>query len=98
MARREDGDEPTSVTPLQSLILASVSDRPLTKLLSSSKPVAFGARQLLFREGDNADSVFMLVQGNVRLSRHLPNGRRMVAAFVFPGEIFGLSFDEIYPF
>jgi len=58
----------------------------------------FGARQVLFREGDHAEGVFILLGGIVRLSRYLPSGRRMVGAFVFTGGIIGLSFDDVYPF
>lgn len=51
-----------------------------------------GDQEVLFREGDEAGSLFEVVQGVVRLYRLLPDGRRSVMGFAFPGTILGLSF------
>src|SRR4051794_40730976 len=98
MGRAADLDTSTSASLFRSPHHSPGSDSPLSKLQSNSKPMHFGARQVLFREGDHAEGVFILLGGIVRLSWYLPSGRRMVGAFVFTGGIIGLSFDDVYPF
>jgi CRP/FNR family transcriptional regulator, anaerobic regulatory protein len=51
--------------------------------------------QALFHEGDRADRVFTLTNGCVKLYKLLPDGRRQVTGFLFPGDFLGVSvFDE----
>src|SRR5690554_5208086 len=54
------------------------------------------AQQVLFREGDEAGSVIEVVRGIVRLYRLLPDGRRSITGFAFPGSMLGLSLDGAY--
>ncbi len=42
----------------------------------------------LFMEGDTVDRFYELASGVVRLSKTLPDGRRQVLGFLYPGEIF----------
>jgi len=51
--------------------------------------------QTLFYEGDPADTIYKVVRGAVRISRVMADGRRYVADFLFPGDLFGIS-DEPY--
>ena len=44
--------------------------------------------QTIFSEGDPVDHAYKLVSGVVRLCKHLPDGRRQIAQFLFPGEYF----------
>jgi CRP/FNR family transcriptional regulator, cyclic AMP receptor protein len=46
---------------------------------------------LLFREGQTAQSVFLLCQGRVRLTVCSESGRRMALRNADPGEVLGLS-------
>jgi CRP/FNR family transcriptional regulator, anaerobic regulatory protein len=47
-------------------------------------------------EGDDADVCFRVVAGCIRLSKLLPDGRRHVIDFVYPGDFFGLVDDGEY--
>lgn len=47
------------------------------------------AGQMLFREGDEAFSVFEVLSGVVRMSRVMQDGRRQVIAFGYPGDVIG---------
>jgi CRP/FNR family transcriptional regulator, anaerobic regulatory protein len=49
------------------------------------------AKAALFTEGDAAGDIHELVSGVVRLSRMLPDDRREVLGFLFPGELFSSS-------
>ena len=44
----------------------------------------------LMEEGAPNDSLFVLVQGSLRLSKQLEDGRRQVTGFVFPGDFVGV--------
>lgn len=48
-------------------------------------------RQTVFFQGDPADRCFEVIRGVMRLYRLLPDGRRQIVDFPFPGEVFGLS-------
>lgn len=54
------------------------------------------AGQALFCEGDSADCVYQVVEGVVRTSKMLSNGRRQILAFGYPEDIVGLSHDQCY--
>lgn len=55
-----------------------------------------GSHEILFHEGDPADALFEVARGVVRLYRLLPDGRRAVTGFAFPGGILGLSFRDVH--
>jgi CRP/FNR family nitrogen fixation transcriptional regulator len=50
----------------------------------------------IYGEGEPADQVYKVLRGVVRIYKLLDDGRRQIAAFYFPGEIFGLEPDETY--
>jgi CRP/FNR family transcriptional regulator len=69
---------------------------PMTLLLRAQKMSRFASKQIIFHEDDPADAVFLFASGTVGQYRFLPNGRRLVAGFLFPGDFAGLSFGERY--
>lgn len=50
--------------------------------------------QTIFHEGDPATRVFTVTGGTVKLYTLLPDGRRQVTGFMFPGDFLGISLDE----
>ncbi|PHZ84378.1 hypothetical protein CRD36_11210 [Paremcibacter congregatus] len=56
------------------------------------------AKQIICSEDDPADHLFNIHTGVVRLSKMLPDGRRQVTGFLFPGDFFGLSCGDLYSF
>ncbi|MGZ8282117.1 MAG: cyclic nucleotide-binding domain-containing protein [Allosphingosinicella sp.] len=50
--------------------------------------------QTIFHEGDPANRVFTVTRGTVKLYKLLPDGRRQVTGFMFPGDFLGISLDE----
>jgi CRP-like cAMP-binding protein len=42
----------------------------------------------IFSQGEPVDHAYKVVSGVVRLCKHLPDGRRQIAQFLFPGEYF----------
>jgi CRP/FNR family transcriptional regulator len=56
------------------------------------------AGQPLFHEGDPATRVFTLSRGVLKLYKLLPDGRRQVTGFMFPGDFLGIAVDEEHAF
>lgn len=56
------------------------------------------AGQTLFREGDPATRVFTLTEGSLKLYKLLPDGRRHVVGFMYPGDFLGISMDDEHAF
>jgi CRP/FNR family transcriptional regulator len=77
---------------VRNLASAAPETRALVALLKTHKPIAYKAKDVLFHEGDVADSVFLVASGMICLYRFMPNGQRMIARFIFPHEVVGLSF------
>lgn len=64
------------------------------RLQSLSTPVERPAGSLLFEEGDAADQVYLVATGVVQEYKMLPDGRRLITAFHYPGDLIGMSFGE----
>lgn len=56
------------------------------------------AKSVLFREGDPATRAYSLLEGTVKLSRLLPDGRQQVVGFRFRGDLLGYAAGPTYPF
>lgn len=56
------------------------------------------ADQSLFHQGDPADVIYNLTKGTLRLYQLLPDGRRQVAGFLFPGDFLGLAVNDEHAF
>ena len=56
------------------------------------------AGETLFFEGDRSDSLYILTEGCVRLSKMLADGRRQITGFLFPSDFLGLALRERYAY
>jgi CRP/FNR family transcriptional regulator, nitrogen fixation regulation protein len=52
----------------------------------------------IFGEAEPADYVYQITLGAVRTFQLLPDGRRQIAAFYLPGDIFGIETGDAYRF
>lgn len=59
----------------------------LTRVMTRRR---FGAGEIVFDEGDSAESVFNVTMGTVKTYKLLPDGRRQITGFLFEGDFFGL--------
>jgi len=80
-----------TVTPMQPWIHAhgAVSGSDVLDSIGTRMVVARG--HTLFYEGDDADSIYRVISGALRTSRLMPDGRRYVADFLFPGDFVALN-------
>eukprot|EP01037_Dinobryon_pediforme_P017320 gene17320-17511_t len=56
----------------------------------------FAPHSSIFNQGDEANRVFIISKGIVRVSKSLSNGRRQVNSFAFPGDFIGLAPNNIH--
>jgi len=75
-----------------------VEEKDLSRLLEILTEVHSEEEHAIFFEGDDARDVFNVTEGVVRVSKMLPDGRRQVTGFLFPGDFLGLSHDEAYAY
>ena len=54
-------------------------------------PVSMDAGTVVIDEGEDADHLFNVTRGAIRVYKLLPDGRRQVTGFLFPGDFLGLS-------
>lgn len=57
---------------------------------------SFDPHSHLINEAENADNLFNITAGCVRLYKLLGDGRRQITGFLFPGDFLGLAVDETY--
>lgn len=57
-----------------------------------------GSGEALCWEGATAGHVYNVTQGVLRLSKLLPDGRRQITGFAFPGDFLGITMDDEHPF
>jgi len=75
-----------------------LDDAELRQLNRISTTARLDAGGTVFYEGDDSTYLFNVVSGSLRLSKLLPDGRRQVTGFLFPGDFLGLSIGGVYPY
>ncbi|MGD0719914.1 MAG: helix-turn-helix domain-containing protein [Roseiarcus sp.] len=58
----------------------------------------YSAGEAVFWEGDEAGHIFDVLEGVLRVYRILPDGRRAIMGFIYPGDVLGVSFQSRYLF
>lgn len=66
----------------------------LTSCLPAGKPRIVAARDHVYRQGEPATHFYRVASGHVCVYRLLPDGRRQVINFAFPGDFIGLGARE----
>jgi CRP/FNR family transcriptional regulator len=68
------------------------------RLAAIMKVVEVPAHRPIFEEAQPADFVFNVTAGAVKLYKLLPDGRRQVTGFLFPGDFLGLVHNDSYAY
>ncbi len=63
----------------------------LTRSLPEGKIRVVAAGEHVYREGDTATHVYCIEAGHVCIYRVLPDGRRQIVTFAYPGDFIGLG-------
>lgn len=64
--------------------------KPLRLIESCARPVSFKLRQFIFREGDPADSFYLITSGSVSIETHAPHQDLLIQT-LGKGEVLGWS-------
>ena len=79
-------------------ICGVLNSNELGELKRAGAEVAFPAGATITYEGDVANHVYNLTSGTLRLSKLLPDGRRQIAGFLFPGDFLGITMEDEHAF
>jgi CRP-like cAMP-binding protein len=79
----------------QASVFAGLQPDQLALIAGCAKNVGFAEDELLFREGEPADTFFLLRHGRVALELHAPERGGVVIGTLEPGEVVGWSW--LYP-
>ena len=75
-----------------------LSSEAASHIVAISMPQKAAAGENVFSEDDEADGVYEVVAGMLRLYKLLPDGRRQIIGFLGPGQIFGLGSEGLHTY
>jgi CRP/FNR family transcriptional regulator, cyclic AMP receptor protein len=77
-------------------VFEELAEEDLRHVAEVSVPRRFGAGEVVFREGDDSDTCYVVHAGHARAIREHPDGRSITLATFGPGDIFGelAMFDD----
>jgi CRP-like cAMP-binding protein len=73
----------------QTPLFSSFDDEALESLQSSMSDTRLKRGDVLFREGDSGDRLYVVADGKIKLGRTSPDGRENLLAVLGPGQMFG---------
>jgi CRP-like cAMP-binding protein len=68
---------------------SALGEDELAKVAEVAVPRSFGAGEVIFREGDESDTCYIVQSGHARATREHSDGRSITLANFGPGDIFG---------
>jgi len=91
-----DGDDKHSMTPAQlaellppKSVFAACSPAEMTDLLKVGSIQVTSANETVLRQGDDGNSLVIVLEGVVRVSMVTPNGREIILDYAEPGTVLG---------
>ncbi|MGP1397221.1 MAG: helix-turn-helix domain-containing protein [Inquilinaceae bacterium] len=79
-------------------LCAALETDELSRLNQIVRHQRLGPHAVLFSEADEADAVFNVTAGLVKLFKVMPDGRRQVTGFLFAGDFLGLAMQDRYAY
>lgn len=78
----------------QHSICSVLNDNELAALAAIQTSYTYRAHDEIVAEGDPATHFYNITEGTVMLYKLLPNGRRQITGFLFPGDFMGIAARE----
>src|SRR5215813_5932675 len=72
-------------------MFAGLKAQELDDILRDARAARYAKNAPVFRQGDEADSFFVLLHGHLRVMKTTPDGQQVVVRYVVPGEVFGVA-------
>ncbi|MEP6631170.1 MAG: cyclic nucleotide-binding domain-containing protein, partial [Lapillicoccus sp.] len=70
-------------------LFAALDDEAAHALLAQMGSTRMERGDVLFHEGDNGDTLYVIGEGKIKLGRSSSDGRENLVAILGPGEMFG---------
>src|SRR3954469_6500638 len=70
-------------------IFKDLDDEELQQMAEVCKPEEFRSGEYIFREGESGNRLYLVVEGEVRISRDVPGSGEEALAVLKPGALFG---------
>jgi CRP/FNR family transcriptional regulator len=67
-----------------------------SRLISIGSTSSLPDHTLVFGQGDEADALYTLLSGVIHIHLTLPDGRRQIVGFLYPGDLLGFAFGGTY--
>ena len=88
---------PCAACPVRELsVCAALEPQELNSLAAILTNVELAPGDPLIDEGEPAEHVFNITQGTLKVYKLLPDGRRQITGFLFPGDFLGLVQSDVY--
>ena len=68
------------------------------RLVAIMRTVEVEPHRAIFDEAEPAENVYNVTAGAVKIYKLLPDGRRQITGFLFPGDFLGLTHNEAYAY
>lgn len=92
-------DHPCFDCAIRELAVCGVLEAAALREFKESGPtIHYDTGDTVVFEADQAANVYSLTSGLLRLSKLLPDGRRQIAGFLFPGDFLGITMEEEHAF
>jgi CRP-like cAMP-binding protein len=77
-------------------VFSALAEEEIARVADVAVPRSFGSSEVVFREGDQSETCYIVRTGHARAVREHPDGRSITLATFGPGEIFGelAMFDD----
>ncbi len=80
-------DRAYSQEVLASALFVGIDDNVRTQMLESAALRDYAREQMLFTQGDPADTFYLVDSGSVKLIQSTPEGKEMIVRFIRAGEV-----------
>lgn len=77
-------------------ICGALEPGELERLAGIMSRLELAPGQTAFSEGGPAEYLFNVTHGTIRLYKLLPDGRRQITGFLYPGDFLGLALNDAY--
>jgi CRP-like cAMP-binding protein len=72
-------------------LFSGFGEQQLAEILREARSTRYARNSVVFEQGEEVHSFFLLLHGHVRASKTTAGGEQIVVRYVAPGEIFGVA-------
>ncbi len=73
----------------KTVLFAGLTSDQIYQLMKTAKSEEFKAGEIIFKEGEKGDKLYIILSGSVRISKQIPGSGEEALAVLKPGDFFG---------